>query len=108
MLGIDSASKIIGKSSLDFYSKPEQRKELVTLLSSAGMVDGFDIDILRDDGSHCNCELTARAEFDSNGDFFQMRGILLDVTERRQVETARAHAQEIERLLAEARWQTVR
>ena len=108
MLGMGSASKIIGKSSMDFYSKPEQHKELVTLLSSAGMVDGFKIDILCADGTHCNCELTARAEFDSNGDFFQMRGILLDVTERRQIEAARMHVQETERLLAEARWQTLR
>ena len=108
MLGAETPAQIIGKLALDFYSKPSQRKELVALLQRDGMVDGFEIDIVRVDGSHCNCELTARAKFDANGKFSQMRGILLDVTERRQMETAREHALEMEQLLCEARWQTLR
>jgi len=108
ILDLSSPEECVGKSVLSHYGDPARRRELLDVLKTNGMVENFEIELVSLTGIYKFCELSAKVEFDGKGEISMLQGIMLDVTERRQASAAREHVRETERLLAEARWNTLR
>ena len=108
IIDMASAEACIGTSNLGRYADPTLRDKMLALIKRNGRVDNYEIDIITTKGRLRKVELTAFADLDSKGEVNFIQGILIDVTERIQFAVAREDALETERLLAEARWDTLR
>ena len=108
ILGAESAAALIGENVRQFYARPGERDHIIGLLRQHGRIDGEAVQLIRLDGAVRDCEIFARAEHDGDGVMHSSQGILIDVTQMREAELAREKARETERLLAEARWLSLR
>jgi PAS domain S-box-containing protein len=108
ILGVESTKSLFGMNVIEFYANPADRERILDLLQQEGRVDNEAIRLVRRDGVVRDCMIFARAERDTDGALQSMQGILIDVTEKREAEKALEKARETERLLAEARWLSLR
>jgi PAS domain S-box-containing protein len=98
MLGYDSPEDLISNISditTQYYENPEDRKRFMEILEKQGMVENFEFQAKRKDGSKIWVSNSTRANFDSEGKTVCYQGIVLDITERKQSE------QEREKLISE-------
>ncbi|NTV13964.1 MAG: response regulator [Desulfobulbaceae bacterium] len=72
-----------------FYAIPEQRQELLEMVTAKGSVAGFEAKILRRDGSIIHVEINANLIKNEKGEPQYLEGILADVTGRRKAEEMR-------------------
>ena len=66
----------------EHYADPKRRQELLNQLQSHGKVDGFEVEVKRNDGSRIRIALSARIYPDRNC----IEGVIIDITERKQAE----------------------
>lgn len=99
LLGASSADDVVGRNALQFYGDPQRRAELLDRLRTDGEVRDFAIEIHSLDGDRRQVVLHARAERNAEGDIGVIRGIMQDVTERREAEARARRARETEDLL---------
>jgi len=99
LLGTPSADDLVGRNAQQFYEDPQRRAELLARLRSHGEVSGFAIEIRSLDGARRQVVLHARAERNAEGDIGVIRGIMQDVTERREAEARERQARETKDLL---------
>jgi len=76
------------------YVEPNRRAEFQRLLLSQDVVEGFESEIHRRDGSVIWISESARAVRDANGSLLYYEGHVLDVTARKQAELALAQSRE--------------
>lgn len=92
MFGYDSAEELI-KDRWDIesqhYVDPRRRKLFMKLINEKGLVQGFELQAYRKDGSIIWISEHVRAVLDDNGALLYYEGIVEDVTERKQVEAER-------------------
>jgi two-component system cell cycle sensor histidine kinase/response regulator CckA len=85
MLGYESVDRLIEEYvTSKHYTDPTLRNELLNLLQTQGWVDGFEIEMMRTDGSTIQIELSATA-YPERG---YMEGFIVDITQRKQAENA--------------------
>ncbi|MDX2445715.1 MAG: PAS domain S-box protein [Desulfobacterales bacterium] len=98
MLGYDSVDRLVEEYiTSTHYSDPEIRKELLNQLQSHGRVDGFEIEMMRMDGSTAHIVLSAIAYLDQG----YMEGVIVDITERKRAEAALRESEQKFRALVE-------
>ncbi len=92
MFGYDSAEDLINdRKDIEFqhYVEPELRRIFENLISEKGMVQGFELQAYRKDGSTIWTSENVRAVRDENGALLYYEGIVEDITQRKQVEEER-------------------
>lgn len=88
MFGFSSPSEIIGRSVLDFWADPEDRKAFLKELEEKGSVKGYLIRAKKRNGEEIYLEASSRILRDEKGNFKGIEGILRDITERKSMEAA--------------------
>ena len=88
--------ELIGKSSYDIYTHPEQREELLSLLLDKGRTNDFEIFFTDKDGSQRPCTINVVLIKDEQGNPIKIIGSLRDISERKQLEARLRHAQKME------------
>jgi PAS domain S-box-containing protein len=92
MFGYDSAEALINdRKDIEFqhYVDPDRRRIFQKLISEKGMVQGFELQAYRKDGSIIWTSENVRAVRDENGTLLYYEGIVEDITQRKQVEAER-------------------
>src|SRR5919112_3008197 len=79
------------------YVDPERREEFYRFALRDGFVSGFEIQMLRKDGSPVWVSVNARAVYDEGGDLSGYEGTVEDVTGRKRAEEALREIREAER-----------
>jgi PAS domain S-box-containing protein len=88
MFGYDSVEKFMEVSVAGLYHNPEDRKHFVDEIQRNGFVKNKELALQKKDGTPIWCAVTASAQYDENGDFKFMNGVIEDITERKQTEEA--------------------
>ncbi len=78
--------ELIGKSMIDFYSNPEERKLFLEVLKAKGSVTDFEIMIKNRDGSLIPCSVSSKISFNAEGIPVKIIGSMRDISERKQAE----------------------
>ncbi|GAB7079303.1 PAS domain S-box protein [Megalodesulfovibrio paquesii] len=76
------------------YARPEQRALVLAMLAEHGFISGYELPMLRKDGSVIWVAVNAVAIRDAQGQLLRIDGMLADVTRRKQSEEALAASQE--------------
>ena len=79
------------------YIEPERREEFYRRALQDGFVSGFEIQMLRKNGSPMWASVNARAVYDAGGDIAGYEGTVEDITERKRAEEALREIREAER-----------
>ena len=100
MLGYESPEELLGTISNirdQLYVVPERRGEIYQLALRESFVSGFEVEMLRKDGSPMWVSINARAVPDPGGDIAGYEGTIEDITERKRAEEALREIREAER-----------
>ena len=100
LTGYDPA-ELIGHSVLDLYPDPEQRQQLVEELLLNGLVHDYEIILQNKDGVPRHVSVTSHVLRDVGGKAAAIEGVLHDVTDRKQMESALLASEEKYRTLAD-------
>ena len=83
MMGYDSVERFVEEyATATHYTDPNRRDELLSRIQTQGWADGFEIEMVRTDGSTIQIALSATAYPDRG----YLEGIVVDMTERKQIE----------------------
>jgi PAS domain S-box-containing protein len=103
MLGYASPEELISNITdivKQYYSDPEDRRQYQQILQKNGTVENFEFRAKRKDGSQIWVSNSTRAYFDPTGKAIRYEGIVLDITERKQLEMdAQQHREELAHLV---------
>ncbi len=100
MLGYESPEELLETISNiggQLYVEPERREEVYRIALRDGFVSGFEVEMLRKDGSHVWVSVNARAVYDARGGIAGYEGTVEDITERKRAEEALRQIREAER-----------
>jgi PAS domain S-box-containing protein len=100
MLGYGSPEELLSNISDvrdQLYADPERRREIYRLTLRDGFVTGFEVEMLRKDGSPVWVSVNARAVYDVAGEISGYEGTVEDITERKRAEEAMREIREAER-----------
>src|SRR5215213_1568704 len=100
MLGYESTEELLGTISNirdQLYAVPERREEIYQRALRDGFVSGFEVEMIRKDGSPVWVSINARAVYDSGDDIAGYEGTIEDITERKRAEEALREIREAER-----------
>jgi diguanylate cyclase (GGDEF)-like protein/PAS domain S-box-containing protein len=87
ILGYDSPEELIRSHSSDtFFVDPTRHEEFQLILKNQGIVQGFEYEVYRKDGSKIWISENARVFSDDTGTMFFYEGIIQDITERKKSE----------------------
>lgn len=83
--------EVVGKmSAIDLYRHAEQRDEILNILKTQGMVEGYEVDFVMPDGRSIMFSLTARLYPHDN----LLEGVVIDITDRKHAEEALRESEE--------------
>ena len=88
MLGYPDKETLLRINMLDIFVHPEDREKEQALLAEEKTLQGYEIQVLRSDGSIIWVQDTAQAIEDDNGQLLYYHGSLEDITERKRMEEA--------------------
>jgi len=108
LLGCSSPAEIIGRRGEDRWADPSRMAAFNEEMRARGSVSGYEVEFVRQDGTHRFGRLHATAARDAAGNLGIIQGYLVDTTDERRANEAREQAREAARLLAEARLQALR
>ncbi len=100
MLGYESPEELLETISNiggQLYAEPERRGELYRIALRDGFVSGFEMEMLRKDGSPVWVSVNARAVYGVGGGIAGYEGIVEDISERKRAEEALRQIREAER-----------
>ena len=77
---------LIGKPVTEVYVDPNGREQLLLKLSETGYVHDYEVILKKKDGKEWQISLSAQLVIDDDGRPIGVRGLLRDITERKQLE----------------------
>jgi PAS domain S-box-containing protein len=92
MLGFSDADSLKRTRIRDLWLRPEEHDRAVAIVAAEGILQNFEIEVRRLDGTVTWCEESARAVYDPAGELSHYEGVLVDVNSRKlaEAETNRA------------------
>jgi len=92
MLGYESKKKFLEIDiARDLYLKPQNRQKFQKMIERDGQVIDYEVDFKRKDGSIIPVLLTAHVRYDQYGNVLGYEGIVVDQSERKQMEEDYRH-----------------
>ncbi len=101
MLGFDTKEELLRHNFADFYDNAEDREKFIRLVGEKGSVQNVEIVLRRTDGRKIYALTTGFAIRDVSGKPVRLQGIIMDVTERLEIERKLHREQEFGRQLIE-------
>lgn len=86
MLGYEGPEDVINAPVADFYSRPEDREDVVGKIAVAGAVSSYEVEFKRVDGTTFWGAVSAWAARGDDGDIAYVDGVVEDLTERKRAE----------------------
>jgi len=89
MAGYDSPEELIESIEdigTQLYVHPEDRKKFLEIMATRGIVDGFEVELIKKNGSMFWGRVNSRAIKDDQGEILYFEGIVEDITPRKQAE----------------------
>jgi len=102
MLGYENRSELVGRSLSEFFLEPEDWEAERRQLARSDILPGHEAMLRRHDGSALAALHAAALIRDADGHVSRHQGTLVDVSERRQIETRLHREQEFARRLVES------
>ncbi len=81
-----SPEELIGQPATVVYASPEDRANLLLVLTEQGYVRDYELMLVKRDGSQAIASLAAHFTYDSGGALTGLAGALRDITERKRTE----------------------
>ncbi len=86
MLGYPDKEALLGTKASQIYANPDDREQERALLAHANVVQGFETELRRQDGTTIWVRDTCRVVFDEQGQIRWYEGSLQDITEQKEYE----------------------
>jgi len=86
MLGYPDKEALLGTKASQIYANPDDREKERALLAHANVVQGFETELRRQDGTTIWVRDTCRVVFDERGQIRWYEGSLQDITEQKEYE----------------------
>lgn len=83
-------NELIGKSMFDLYNNIEERHGLLSALQERGSVTDYEITLKNRDGSQIPCSVSAKIQFNAQGNPEKIFGSMHDITEHMRAEESLA------------------
>ncbi len=102
--GYDSPNEMINSVSniKELYVHPEDREQLIKLLKDQNVVNNFETEIKRKDGSIIWITINVGAILDKKGNIKNLQGSIIDITDRKQARETLRRSEEKLRLIINA------
>ncbi len=89
ILGYDSLEEFLKIPIVQHYQDPAERQQLISQVVQKGFVKDEEVRLKKRNGTPIWCSVTAKVQFDANGDVQYIDGVMEDITERKLIENAR-------------------
>jgi len=86
MLGYDSMDEVLGKPITSFYYTPENRVDLLRILSEKGVIEDYEVQLKRKDGSPVWVSTHSHYYRGPGGQIAGVEGIYRDISRRKKIE----------------------
>jgi two-component system sensor histidine kinase/response regulator len=86
ILGFDSRNEVMALNATSFYADPRERAAYLTLVEKRRQLTDYESVLRRKDGEAVHVLENAIGTFDDDGRLVEVRGFLLDITERKRME----------------------
>ena len=96
LMGYGTVEETLKSSAFDHHESRETRLALVERIARAGFVEGLELQVRRADGRTLSVFENARAVYDKHGTVVEIRGHIVDITERRRLEGELRQASKME------------
>ncbi len=96
IFGFSDKRQALDTALTDIYNTTEEREEFLAVLLKNKQVSGYETTFKRTDGTQVQVVENAAAVFDEKGNLKHIRGFLLDVTEKRSLESQLIQTQKME------------
>ncbi len=96
LMGYSSFEEIDGFEMRQFYEDPNEREKLIEKINKYGSVSGFEVKIKRKDGGRSTVLVNSHLRKNSDGETLGIEGSLVDITERKTLESELLQAQKLE------------
>ncbi len=83
------------------YVNPEDRERFKRIMEEKGIVEGFEAEVIRKDGTPFWISINGRAVRDNNGRIIYYEGTNIDITQRKKTEEALREQEKLFRLITE-------
>ncbi len=100
MLGFSDADALKRASIAELWLRPEELARLVAIIEREGVVQNFEAEMRRPDGSVIWCEQSARAVYDAAGKVGHYEGVLVNIDSRKRAQEESNRARDRVRDLA--------
>ncbi len=100
MLGYENKAELLNIDiTHDLYRRPEDRRKFQEMIERKGRVIDYQVDFKRKDGSPVTVQMTSHVRYDLNGNVLGYEGIIVDQSQRIQMENRlRASEEDFARL----------
>ena len=96
IFGYDSIDEFIKVSVLDIYKNQSDRTLFIEEIAEKGFVKEKELLLQKKDGTSIWVSVTAKVQYDKNGDIQWIDGVIEDITERKKLEGQLLQAQKLE------------
>ena len=96
MFGFDSVEEAIERGVASLYPSPRGRRAFVELVKKRRRLEYFEEELVRKDGSTVHVIENVIGSFDEGGELVEIRGYVVDDTERKKVEQQLRESQRLE------------
>ena len=84
MLGYLNKEQMVSVTSASMYADSDDRNQLLKALKYNKILEGYETDLIKKDGTVISCSLNIRAVFDKKGYLEYQDGTVMDITERKE------------------------
>ncbi len=86
MLGFADVEELKRATTTEFWVKPEERARMIAVLARDGIIQHFEVQLRRKDGTVIWCTVSTRAVYDATGKMDYYEGVTIDITDRKRAE----------------------
>ncbi len=86
MLGFADVEELKHANTTEFWVKPEERARMIAVLARDGIIQYFEVQLRRRDGTVIWCTVSTRAVYDATGKMDYYEGVTIDITDRKRAE----------------------